>query len=82
MHDLQLIAAAAMDSQASMADHVISGTIDAVSLVLPALDKFTQSSWFFSPPDASSLVALLGEAALYVTLIATASVVDLYRKNF
>jgi len=82
MHSLQLMAAASMDSQMTLADQSVSAILSIVAMVLPALDRFTQSSWLVSPPDMSGLLMLFGQAVLYITLISLASMFDLYRKNF
>ena len=82
MQSLQLMANASLDSQMSLPDQIVSGILSTIAVVLPALDRFTLSSWLASPPDISSLLMLFGQAALYIILISLASMFDLYRKNF
>lgn len=82
MHTLQLMANASLDSQMSLADQIVSAILNTIAVVLPALDRFTLSSWLASPPDISSLLMLFSQAALYIMLISLASMFDLYRKNF
>jgi ABC-type transport system involved in multi-copper enzyme maturation permease subunit len=82
MHNLQLMAAASLDSQTTLADQLVSGILNAVAFVLPALDRFAQSAWLISPPDSAELLMLLGQTAIYIGLISMACLFDLYRKNF
>lgn len=82
MHSLQLMAAASLDSQMTLADQIVSAILSMIAVVLPSLDRFTQSSWLGSPPDMSGLLMLFGQAMLYIMLISLASMFDLYRKNF
>lgn len=59
--------------------------VDALALLLPRLDGFTRSDWLVYPADGAGLCALLlpivAQTALYVTLLASAALFDLYRKN-
>jgi len=82
MHNLQLMAAASLGSQPTLADQLVSGILNAVAMALPALDRFTQSSWLVSSPDVPALLMIFAQALLYTLLIGMAATFDLYRKNF
>jgi hypothetical protein len=50
---------------------------------VPALDAWTQTAWLVNEPAAwSAILPLLGLGALYVVLLAAATMFDFYRKNF
>jgi ABC-type transport system involved in multi-copper enzyme maturation permease subunit len=78
---MQLIAAASVATSPSFADRAISLVIDAIALLLPSLDQVTVSAWLVSTPPPSAVGMAVMQAALYTTLIAAASLFDLYRKN-
>jgi len=50
---------------------------------MPALDRWTQTAWLVNQPAPwSVLLELAGLSALYVALLAGATMFDFYRKNF
>ena len=61
---------------------VMAWLVDALALVLPALDRFTQSAWLV---DGTGAWPLLGhcalQAALYSLLLGAAAMFDFYRRN-
>jgi ABC-type transport system involved in multi-copper enzyme maturation permease subunit len=77
-----------------MSAHPISGAdaishdigrwmIEGLALITPALDQWPQTTWLIDAPASWSVVfVLLGEAALYVTLLTAAAMVDFHRRNF
>lgn len=57
--------------------------VQAIALVLPDFSNYTQSEWLaYGPSDDLSLIALAFHGLLYLTLLASAALIDLYRKNF
>jgi hypothetical protein len=57
--------------------------VETLALVVPALDAWTQTAWLVNEPAAwSAILPLLGLGALYVVLLAAATMFDFYRKNF
>jgi len=67
----------------TLSHQVIQYTVEALALVMPALDAWTQTAWLVNEPASwSTLAQLAGQSALYVTLLAAATIFDLYRKNF
>lgn len=79
---LQYIAAASLAQQPSLAEQIMAGALNAIALVLPALDRMTLSSWLITPPPLMSLLTLGAEALVYLMLLSAASLFDLYRKNY
>lgn len=66
----------------TLSHRVISLLIDALALVLPALDRFAQSVWL---ADSTASWPVLGanavQASLYVVLLGAAAMFDFYRRN-
>lgn len=66
----------------TLSHRVISLLIDALALVLPALDGFAQSAWLV---DATATWHALGanavQAFLYIVLLGAAAMFDFYRRN-
>ena len=62
---------------------VIRLLVEAVALVTPALDAWTQTAWLVNERASLAVLALLAaQSALYVTLLAAATMFDFHRKNF
>lgn len=56
--------------------------IDAVALLLPSLDKATQTVWLlYGPPTASEFLAVTGSLLVYAALVAAAGLFDFHRRN-
>jgi hypothetical protein len=50
---------------------------------VPALDRWTRTEWLVNQQAAwSAVLELTGLSALYVALLAAATMFDFYRKNF
>lgn len=80
---LQLISAGPL-AQLQASHQVLDFCINALAYVLPALDQFTRSDWLLYPAQTAFLPQLgqiLGQTALYLLLLCSACVFDLYRKN-
>ena len=57
--------------------------IEALALVMPALDAWTQTAWLVNGHAAwTVMLQLAGQSALYVVLLAAATMFDFHRKNF
>ena len=56
---------------------------DAIALVLPRLDAFTQTAWLIDAPvTALSMTAATAQTVIYVLLLLAAAMFDLHRRNF
>jgi hypothetical protein len=61
---------------------VISWLMDTLALVMPALDRFTQSAWLADSTAAwPALGANAVQASIYIALLAVAAMFDFYRRN-
>jgi hypothetical protein len=57
--------------------------VDALALVMPALDAWTQTAWLVNQQAPwFTLLELAGQGALYAALLVAATMFDFYRKNF
>jgi ABC-type Na+ efflux pump permease subunit len=82
MTAMQIIAGAALHDP-TLTDRVVDAIVELIALLLPALDRMTQTTWLLeSPPGASALGPIAGETAIYLVLIGAAALFDLHRKNF
>ncbi len=79
---LQLISANPILGADSPSNQVMAKLIDGLALVLPPLDRFTQSAWLV---DSSGGWQTLGncalQAAIYTSLLMAAAMFDFYRRN-
>jgi ABC-type transport system involved in multi-copper enzyme maturation permease subunit len=80
---IRLMGASPLTGGDTLSHQVIQVVVETLALVVPALDAWTQTAWLVDAPAAWSAVLLLaGLSALYVALLAAATMFDLYRKNF
>ena len=67
----------------TFSQQAIHYVVEALALVMPALDAWTQTAWLVNAPAPwTGLLQLAGQCALYVALLVAATMFDLYRKNF
>lgn len=79
---IRLMSAHPLTDTGMLSHQVIDFLVEALALVTPALDGWTQTAWLVNHEAAWGELALLtGQSALYVTLLAAATVFDFYRKN-
>ncbi|MGZ8209190.1 MAG: ABC transporter permease [Burkholderiales bacterium] len=61
---------------------VMNWLVDALALVVPALDTWTQTAWLVDRPAAwTTIASLAGHSVVFVTVLAAAAVFDMHRKN-
>jgi Cu-processing system permease protein len=78
---MQTIAGATVEP--TFTDRTVNAIVELISLLLPALDSMTQTTWLLGPgPGADTLGLIVGQTAVYLVLICSAALFDLYRKNF
>jgi len=67
----------------SPSHEVIRLLIEAVAFVTPALDVWTQTAWLVNErASLAALTELIWQSAIYVALLAAATMFDFHRKNF
>lgn len=77
---MQVIAAGPLVEE-SLANTAARHAVDAVALLLPALDQATRTQWLlYGLPDARSYALALGGMLLYAALVAAAGVFDFQRR--
>ena len=79
---IQLMSNSPLAVENPLSHQFMTWMVDGLSLVLPALDRFTQSVWLADAAAGWSTVADCAvQALLYSTLLIAASMFDFYRRN-
>lgn len=60
----------------------MNGALDLLALILPRLDKFAQTSWLVDAGATFTFTPLAVQTVIFVALISSATMIDVYRKNF
>jgi ABC-type transport system involved in multi-copper enzyme maturation permease subunit len=81
MTAMQIIAGAPLHEQA-LSDRAVKTIVEWIAFILPSLDGMTQTSWLLGGAASNVLVTVFGQTAIYLVLICSAALFDLYRKNF
>jgi ABC-type transport system involved in multi-copper enzyme maturation permease subunit len=81
MTAMQIIAGASLHDQ-TLTDRVVSAIVGLIALLLPSLDSMTQTTWLLGGAFGNVMVSVLGQTAIYLVLICSAALFDLYRRNF
>src|SRR5262245_13034562 len=80
---IRLMGANPLSGADTLSHQVIQIVVETLALVTPALDAWTRTAWLVDAPAPWSAVLLLASlSALYVVLLAAATMFDFYRKNF
>jgi hypothetical protein len=80
---IRLMSAHPLVDASTISHHFMSLLVDGVALVMPALETWTQTAWLVNHQAAwTEIGTLAGQSALYVVLLAAATMFDFYRKNF
>ena len=82
MSAIRLISDNPIVNDNALSHRVMAWLVDALALVLPALDRYTQSAWLV---DAAAGWHAIGNCALqtlvYTALLVAAAMFDFYRRN-
>ena len=80
---IRLMGAHPLAGADTLSHQLMSMMMEGLALIVPALDAWTQTAWLVNQPAAwADIGALAGQSALYVALLAGATMFDFYRKNF
>lgn len=79
---MQAISSGPLIGDESMARRLAAFSVDAVALILPPLDRATQSAWLvYAPPSAGEMASVIAALSLYCALLSAAGLFDLHRRN-
>lgn len=79
---IQSISASPLASQDDMLHKLAGWGIDAVALLLPPLEKATQTVWLlYGAPSAGEILSVAGQLLLYSTVAVGAGLFDFHRRN-
>ena len=81
MAAMQIIAAAPLH-ELTLGDRLVKAVVETIAFLLPAIDGMTQTTWLLGTAASGVSVAVFGQTAIYLVLICSAALFDLYRKNF
>jgi hypothetical protein len=80
---MRLMGAQPLAGADTLSHQVIRFLVETLALVMPALDAWTRTAWLVDQPAPwSAVLQLAGLSALYVALLAAATMFDFHRKNF
>jgi ABC-type transport system involved in multi-copper enzyme maturation permease subunit len=79
---IQAISTGPLLSERSLIHQIAAFGVDAVALVLPPLDRATQSSWLvYGAPTSDELLRVVASLLLYVAFVSAAGLFDFHRRN-
>ena len=79
---VQLIAHGTLAMQDATARTLTRALVDGLAFMLPELHRFTSSEWLvYHAAGPVDLLPVLGQTAVYLVLLVSAALFDLYRKN-
>jgi len=79
---MQVIAASPLVDENTLLQTALTQAVNAISLLLPRLDLFTNTDWLEgSPPSGGMLAIVFGQAALYAVLLTLAALFDFHRRE-
>jgi ABC-type transport system involved in multi-copper enzyme maturation permease subunit len=80
---VRLISANPAAGAQALSHHVLNALLEALAWIVPALDRWTQTSWLVDRPALwSSVASVAGESVVFVSVVAAAAVFDMHRRNF
>ena len=77
---VQLISHASLNA-ASISHRYTTGLLDTLALLLPRLDQFAPTRWLVDGVETAMLGGLALQTLIFVGLVVSATIFDLYRKN-
>jgi ABC-type Na+ efflux pump permease subunit len=79
---IQLISDSPILASGSMSHQFINGLLDIIAYIIPDLHKFTQTDWLVYITDFNAeLFIVIGQTLIYVILLSSVALFDLYRKE-
>jgi len=81
MAAMQIIAAAPLHDL-TLGDRAVKVVVETIAFLLPGIDGMTQTAWLVGAAASGASITVFGQTAIYLVLICSAALFDLYRKNF
>ena len=79
---MRLMSASPLTGQDTLSHQVTSMLVEGLGYLLPALDRWTDTAWLLdAAPEPALLLAIAAQGAIYITLLAAATVFDFYRRS-
>ncbi|MDP1537276.1 MAG: ABC transporter permease [Burkholderiales bacterium] len=79
---MRLMSASPLAGQDTLSHQVTSMLVEGLGYLLPALDRWTDTAWLLdAAPEPALLLAIAAQGAIYITLLAAATVFDFYRRS-
>jgi len=79
---MRLMGANPVAGQDTLSQQVSRVLVDGLGYLLPALDRWTDTAWLVNAaPEASVLLAIVAQGAIYIGLLAAATLFDFYRRS-
>jgi ABC-type transport system involved in multi-copper enzyme maturation permease subunit len=83
MTAIRLISGNPIAGADSVSHEAMSWLVEAIAVVMPAFDRWTRTAWLVDEPGRwSDIGVIVGHGSVFIIVLATAAVFDLYRKNF
>ena len=79
---IQLMSSANLGAEGGLGQKSGEWLADGMAFMLPRLDAFSQTSWLIDVALPASMGSALIQTILYVAVLLSAAMFDLYRKNF
>lgn len=79
---IQLISVSPLIGDESLVQKFSRWGVDAVAVLMPALDRATQTAWLlYSPPSIGEFLGVAGALLIYTALMVAAGLFDFHRRN-
>ncbi len=79
---LQSIVHSPLNSGIGLMAQITLGAVELLATLLPHFDRFTRTEWLiYNTGTVMDLLHIIGQTAVYVTLLTAMSLFDFYRKN-
>ncbi len=79
---MRLMGSNPVAGQDTLSHQVSRGLVDGLGYVMPALDRWTDTAWLVNAaPEASVLLGIGAQGAIYIALLGTAALFDFYRRS-
>jgi len=79
---IQLIGHGPLAETHRLSQKIINFIVDAIAHVLPELNRFTSTEWLvYHTASISDLVVVLSQSVIYILVLTSMALFDLYRKN-